>query len=228
MKLRTFFAGSLLAVWCCGFSPPSALLARENVDHLVPVDGVIDPAYQRLLSRELYLTPANCMRIVLLPSAASIGETALSFNSTPRGTMEQMVLTCTTAQRNLWSAASEIDSTLRGNPAVRVRRLDVRFPNELSKSISQALKQMIAQSRQPRGSDQIVIDGTDVLFTIENKSGPAMQARLAPESEGKKSKLLRTLVDLLREYCRSNRVEQEALTTRIEAAAQRLTSEGED
>lgn len=228
LRLRVLVAWLPHLCLFSGFVSSSSALARDtgsdNIDHLVPIDGIVEPAYLKLLSRKLYLTPTNFVRVTVLPSAASTGETALSFYSKP-GSGEDVVLTCTRAERNLWAAASNIDPTLGREPAVSVQRLAVPFSRTLARSMSEVIKQMIYQSRDATGTDRIIIDGTDILFSVEDHGGRILRARLAPESEGKKSAILHRITELLRDYCESIPVDRSALTRSIKTEVEDLTRE---
>ena len=116
---------------------------RNNIDHLVPVGQMVDAAYQRLLARKLYLTPANYARIVVLPSGSSSGETALSLYS-KRGNDDEVILTSTEGERDLWSAASELDPMLRKDPRIEIQRLDVPFPKPLATATWTGAKSTLA------------------------------------------------------------------------------------
>jgi hypothetical protein len=194
---------------------------RENADHLVPVGRQLESAYEKLLARNLYVTPANYARIVILPSAGAIGETALTLHSGAGG-RGQVILTCTHAQRNLWSEAFHLDVALTRAPTVRISRSDVPFPEDLAGGLRDALKALIRQRHEPRGTDRIIIHGTDFLFSVDDARGRVTRALLAPESAGRISASLRRVAELLEQYCESTPRDRAALAEKISAEAWRL------
>lgn len=215
--LISAFAGTVAAV---GFAADPQF-DSENVDHLVPIGGTIDAAYDKLLSRELYRTPANYVRVVVLPSAGSVGETAFSLHS-DRSNPEEATLTCTRAQQNLWSAAFHLDETLAREPTVKVQRSDIPFPKALATSLSEIVGKLIRKSRQPTDTDRLIIHGTDILFSTVDEHGRIIWARLAPESAGQTSSALRNLAGLLDNFCQSDPADRASLAERMQTEATRL------
>ena len=94
------------------------LLANDSLDHLVPSDGIIKPTYEKLLRRKLYLTPADYIRIAVLPSTGSLGETVYSFRPSSKS-INQATLTYTHAENNLWAEASDSNGALTIEPKAK-------------------------------------------------------------------------------------------------------------
>lgn len=196
---------------------------RDNIDHLVPVGQMVNAAYQRLLARQLYLTPANYARIVVIPSGSSSGETAVSLYSSRAG-KDEVFLTKTSGDSDLWSAASEIDPLLGKDPKVKIRRSDAPFPKPLAASISKALRPLIRKSRNPVSTDRVIMDGTHILYIVEEGRGRILKARLTPESEGRITGALRKLTYLLQKYSDVASVDREELEKQMEAELKHLTN----
>jgi hypothetical protein len=197
-------------------------VSGNNIDHLVPVGQMVDATYQSLLARKLYLTPADYARIVVIPSGSSSGETALSLYSKQEND-DKVILTSTKGDRDLWSAASDLDPMLRKDPRIKVRRLDVPFPKPLAILISKALKRLIEESREPESTDRMVLHGTHILYIVDPPGDRLLKARLTPESKGKTTGALRKLTDLLREYCHATVEKRKALEKKMKTEVQRLT-----
>jgi hypothetical protein len=185
-----------------------------NIDHLVPVDALVESGYRNLLERKLYQTDANYVRVVVLPSSASVGELALSLYAKD-GRQQEVFLTSTQAERNLWYAASDLDVGLAIEPPVTIRRVDVPFPRGLAAMVSGTIREMVRQSHQPSSSDRIKIHGTDILFFVPDPTGIRIEARLAPESHGRLTAAIRRLVDLLEAYCTGPPAERPVLRKRL-------------
>lgn len=194
--------------------------AQPNADHLVPIGESILPGYAKLLDRKLYVSSTDRIRIVVLPSVASIGETAVSFDL-DRKDSNKAVLICTHAEANLWAEAFHLDVNLRHEPNVRVHRTDVSFPKSLALGLSEILQDMIRQSHEPQSTDRIILHGTHILFFARG-SGQAQWARLAPESAGKNSDALRTIAELLVKYCKNPPADRASLAAQIQGQVAKL------
>jgi hypothetical protein len=197
--------------------------SRVNIDHLVPVGQMVGAAYQRLLARQLYLTPANYARIVVIPSGSSSGETAVSLYSNG-ARQDKVFLTKTSGESDLWSAASEIDPLLGKDPQIKIRRLDAPFPKSLAVSISTALRRLIRKSHNPVSTDRLTVDGTHILYIVEESGGRILKARLTPESEGRITGALRKLTYFLGKYGDVAPVYRKGLEKQMEAELKHLNN----
>jgi hypothetical protein len=186
---------------------------------------MVDAAYQKLLARKLYLTPANYARIVVVPSGTSSGEVAMSLYSND-GEEGAVRLTTTRGERDLWTAASELDPLLRKEPRIEILRRDVRFPKELAIAIRATLKHLIKQSREPTGSNRMVVDGTHILYMVDEGANQRLQARLAPESVGPTTNALRDLTNALQQYDTATLPSRVLLEARIQSELKRLAEHG--
>jgi hypothetical protein len=178
--------------------------------------------YQLLLARNLYLTPANYIRIVVIPSSGSGRETAISLYSKPDNA-EEAVLTWTQGDREIWTAASDLDPKLSRDPQIKINRADVAFPEALAISVSKAVRAMIEHSKEATSSDRVAVHGTHILFMIDDSEGRTLQARLAPESRGKKTSALRNLTQVLIAYCMATPEDRRKQVKRIEREVRKLS-----
>lgn len=215
---RFVFGASILLALCSMHAKPS----RSNVDHLVPVGQMVYVPYQLLLARNLYLTPANYVRVVFVPSSGAGPETAISLYSNLENT-EEAILTWTQGDREVWAAASDLDPTLSRDPKVKINRVDLPFPKMLAISLSKAIQAMIEHSREATSSDRVTLHGTHILFMIDDFKGRTIQARLSPESRGRRTSALRKVTQVLMAYCKSKPEERPKLRKKIQGEVRRLS-----
>lgn len=199
------------------------LTANDRLDHLVPSNGIIKPDYENLLRRKLYLTPADYIRIAVLPSTGSLGETVYSLHSAGKN-VDQVTLTYTHAQSNLWAEASDRNGALTREPRAKVGRADVPCPKSLAISMSNTIGKMIEERRAWTGTGPIIVDGTDFLFSRE-RAGRQQQAVLMAGSTGKRTTTLIRLLEALDRYCKENSLSRSRLLPDLETEVKRLASE---
>jgi hypothetical protein len=202
---------------------PFRLTANDKLDHLVPSDRIITRDYEKLLRRKLYLTSAELIRIVILPSTGSLGETAYSLRSSD-GTSDQAIVTYTHAQHNLWAEASDSDGRLTNESRAKIARLDVPCPKPLAVAISHSIGKLIAKRREWTGSGPIIVDGTDFLFSVE-KGDRQQQAVLMAGSTGMRVKTLIRLLEVLDRYCKTDSPNRNRILPQLEAEVKRLSME---
>jgi hypothetical protein len=195
--------------------------AESNVDdHLIPIEGWLEPGYKELLTRKLFVTPANYARVVEFPTLPSLGEVSLAIYSKasdPDGTF----ITRTKGERNLWSA--EFGSDPSFPKGVRVVRCDARFPKSTAVALQGAVKRMLDQSRPLENRDNaIILDANIIEFSIEDPQRGRVGAFLSPYAIGKIGAALRRITQLLAGYCDSTPPKRAALAKRIEVEAQGL------
>jgi hypothetical protein len=197
--------------------------ATDKLDLLVPINGIIKPAFLGLLRRNLYLTPAEYTRIVILPSTGSLGETVYSLRS-DKENGNGAILTRTHAQTNLWAEASDANGRLTIEPQAKILRSDISVPKSLAISISSTIGKMIEARRDWTGTGPIIVDGTDFLFTIE-RAGRQHQAVLMAGSTGKRAKTLIRLLEALDRYCKANSRDRSRFLSAVEIEAKLLANE---
>lgn len=198
-------------------------LNAETSDCLAPISGLIKPEYARLLRNKLYLTDANYLRIAILPSAGLLGEKVFSFRS-GGADANRIVLTCTSADKNLWLEASDLKGGLTRTPQVNIQRLDLPFPKSLAIALKSVVEVMIQNSDQPRGEGLVTVDGTDILFAVENFGGRPGQAILVPSAAGPRVSSLRRLTDALARYCVRDEISRRRDLRQIELETTKLQS----
>jgi hypothetical protein len=189
-------------------------------DHLIPLEGWLEPAYKEVLTRNLFVTPANYARIVKFPPLPSLGEISVAIYSAANDS-EAIFLTLTRGERNFWSAEFGSDPTFP--KGVKVARCDVRFPKSVAESVQAAFKRQLDKSRPLRNPDNtIILDANIIEFSIDEPQRGRVAAYLSPYAIGKTGKALRKFSQLLIDYCDAGPTKRAALAKRIEAEARRL------
>jgi hypothetical protein len=215
------FLWPLCVGWIFAASSAYSSPESDKVDHLVPTAGIITPAYAQLLHRKLYLTPANYVRMAILPSTGSMGERVFSLHS-GRTDTNQVVVTYTWAESNLWAESSDANLALTIEPRAKIRRLDTPLPKSLAVSISEIVGRMIRGSRKPAATGPIIVDGTDFLFSTEAPDGQRREAILLAGSTGKNVTRLIRLLELLDRYCKAKAGDRDPLLKTVEAEIKRF------
>ncbi len=205
----------------------SSVLAGEHeksglYDHLVPIDGLLEPAYQTLLSQKLFVTPANFTRIAILPSAASKGEVAVAIYSDPSKAEENAFITCTRAEKNLWYAASDENGVLSRDIPFQIARFDAPFPKAVATAVSKGVRRMLSQSQPEPQTNKVLVDGTDIEFSIDDPASGPVRGLLTPYARGNNGTALRRLTEMLEAYCEATPVNRKRLVKKIEAKAKQL------
>ena len=165
-----------------------SLLARQpgyNAinDHLIPVAGRLKPHHEQLLARKLFVTPADYMRVVELPAAASEGESVIAIYSKIDSPTSVMI-TLMRPERNLVYAEFAGDPDFPKGP--KVSRFDVPFAKSSAVAIRTRLKRLLAQARPLRKSNNpIFLDGTDIEFSVP-LGNQSIRGLLIQSAAGKK------------------------------------------
>jgi len=195
--------------------------SKGKTDHLVPVDSHIEPAYRQLLSSRLVLSGANYARILVMPSTDE-GEFAIAIHSQrPQNRADGTAVTCTRAEKNLWYSMLKAQQTKANVPTVPVARTDAPIPKSTAVAVSKAIGQMIARSRPPNHSID-VLDGTDIEFSVESENREVLSALLGPYAHGQYTRALHQLTKLLIDYCDAGSAERPQHVREIEDQAIRL------
>lgn len=217
--LRHFRLYAFAAIAMACFGGRNGLAASNN-DHLMPVDGILDPAYYALLTRKLFLTPANFGRILDLPSGGS--EIVFAIHSKQLGSSEQVFITCTRPDQELWFAGSDEQFRFTKDPFVHVTRVDVLFPKSAAVAVSEGIKRVLAQRRPPTKGNIVTVDGRAIEFSMEDQKRVGTRGILPPFARGKNGAALRRVTDLLRKYCEAKPAHQADLAKRIESEMNEL------
>lgn len=193
--------------------------ADSDSDHLVPSDNILNPDYYTLLSRKLFVTPSNFVRVVDLSSAVSESSFAIYLKL---GGSKEAFITYTEANENLWYAGSDEQFRFTKDPRVKIVRIDASFPYSLAVSVSEAIKRQLSQTRPPVRGHLVTVHGRAIEFSIKAPGAVTVRGLLPPYAQGKDSDGLRQLVDLLKKYCQVGPVERTELHRRIENEVRRL------
>ncbi len=209
-----------------------SLLANAP-DHLVPPYedrdwGVSD--YAALLENKLFLTPATYGRVLVRPSAGSIGESSLSLHpSSHEGTVS---VTYVRASRNVWYYLSYPPSPASRHSAheawedapLRFSRSDATLPASAGAALRAALAAMLrgTRGRYP-GTTRVIVDGYDIQFSLV-ESGKTMRGVITAGLTGKNVSELEKVVDLLESFCQAPSARQASLATQIERKAKQIVA----
>ena len=221
-KTKLFY---LCCIVTCVTAPALAeeRAGSEYNDHLVPIDGIIEPAYQTLLSQKLFITPANFVRMVILPSAASEGEIAIAIHSEPTKSEEKVFVTCTKAKKNLWYAASDESGALSKNTSsIQIARYDVPIPKTVAMTIMKGIRRMLGQCKPLDKTNKTFVDETDIEVLLESSPSRYVKGLLTPHARGVSGTALRRITHLLEAYCGATPGNREQLLEKIEAKAKQL------
>ena len=223
MKLLRRLLYSFAVVGLCSgaFGNVSGSESTTN-DHLEPPDERFEPMYRKLLARRLFITPANYVRVVDLPSPASVGESTVAIYSKP-DKPDQVFITCTRAARNLYYAAFSDDPNFPKDPPMKIARFDAVFPKPVAKTIGEGVRRMLAETHPRTKGNLIILHGTEIEFSVEDRPGPTIRGLLTPYAKGKNATALRRLTHLLKLYCEAKPTSLPALARKIEAQASQLT-----
>lgn len=222
MKLKWFVLYFFTLVGLCGeaFGGISRLKSTTN-DHLEPPDERFEPAYRKLLSRKLFTTPANYVRIVDLPSPASVGETSIAIYSKP-DKPDEILITSTKAARNLYYAAFSDDPNSPKDPPMEITRCDASFPKFAADAITEGIRRTLANTHPRKKGDSIILHGTEIEFSIDDRLGRNVRGLLTPYAKGKTGAALRRLTELLEKYCKTKSENRAVLVKEIESQARHL------
>jgi hypothetical protein len=214
----------VLTLVLCGvlagpFTTRAASIAES--DHLIPVGDIIPADYYALLQRKLFVSRADFARVVDLPGGEN--EVAVAIYSVESRGGENVRITYTRCDKNLWSVGSDSQGHFVKDPSVSVERIDAPFPKELALTVSAAVKQALGERRPrppPRPTDTVTVDGRLVEFSVST-GRQTRRGLLAPDAPGQKAQRLYRLTDLLERYCQAPATERAAIAQEIAKAAER-------
>jgi len=210
-----------------------SIVARASEDHLVrPYEdrdwGV--PGYASFLQKKLFLTRATYGRILVLPSAGSLGEYSLSLYVSSRAGL--VSVTYVRASRNVWSYLSDKSSPSSGkgvheaweDAPLRFTRSDATLPIAAAAPLRGALAAMLRRTngRWPGGT-RVIVDGYDMQFSLTD-GGKTMAGVITAGLSGKNVSELQKIVELLKTYCETSPSNQASLATQIERKAKQIAA----
>ena len=194
----------------------------SNPDHLIPVSFDSELEYRALLIQKLFLSTAEYGRAVIMPSAASEGESSVGVYSSG-GAQPEVRVAYAKAERNIWYAQSESNPNRSHEPPVKVSHIETSIPGSTAVAIRRAWKQMLCQTRPSvrTGNERVVVDATDVEFSLVDREGEALYGR-SPQERGKNTEDLYQLVKLLVSYCEAEPSKRFTMAQKIENDANGL------
>lgn len=190
-------------------------------DHLISETWPPSPDYVRLLKKRLLLTPGNCARMLIMPSAE--GESAISVyskNSSDLG--KGFYVTYTQAARNIWYEREYISKK-----PVPVKRIDAPIASTAALAVCTAWKEMLSRARPYDREPPLLIDPTIVQFSVDNGRSSAERGEL-PWKPGKHTESLFKLGKLLVTYCEAEARQRGKISRQIEDDAKRLVASVQD
>jgi hypothetical protein len=217
---------TIFAVLSLASSASSSGIAE---DHLFPPDLTGDgvPDYRPLLGKKLMVTSADCGRLLVLPSPASLGENSVAVFS--RGS--QCYITYTKAARNLWYQKMNQDHPIKDDPyassePIKITRIDSPFPTSTALAVRRVWKEMlrrVAQGSQKGGVERVVLDGTDFEFWLVDGT-QSVGGTIPPGIDGKNTSALLKIGRLLIDYCETGTARRSRIAEEIESKANHLVS----
>jgi Ribonuclease G/E len=105
---------------------------------------------------------------------------------------------------------------------MRIDRFDAKFPKHVANAVSEAIGRMLVETRPRKKGGSIILDGTEIEFSVEKRSGRSIRGLLTPYAKGKNGTGLRQLTELLRLYCESKATFRSEVARKIEVQARLL------
>ena len=192
--------------------------SSNDFDHLIPVDSIMDPAYEKLLAMRLFIGSTDMLRIIVVPSSAS-GEMGIAIRQSRTDGSDDMIVICTQAKKNLWSAAVDTNRNIVRNPAINTNRSEAPLPKSEAIAVIASIKRVLQRTRRPTKTERVIEDATLVEFSVVNEKGGTTRGLLNPNAYGKSATALRRLVQLLEAYCRAKPEERSELLKKLDAVA---------
>jgi len=194
-------------------------------DHLIPVNFDFELEYRALLAQKLFASSADYGRAVIMPSAASEGEScvAVYLRGNTSGTNETRIA-YSKADRNIWYAQSESNPNRSHEGPINVQHVDLPFPQSAALEIAKVWRQMLCRTRPSvtTGKERVIVDVTTVELSLINKEGEAWYGSL-PQSRGSSTNALYELARLLIAYCNSEPSKRPSVADQIERSARELS-----
>lgn len=213
----------------------SQAITLDQADHLLPLDpnqGMPIVGYHKTVEKRLFLTPADCARMLVLPSAG--GEESVSIYSrskSPIGEKEYFI-TLVKSERNIWyqrmyqnMPGTQNDPGASRAP-IKLRRIDAKFPVNCALAVRQAWIAMLTRvgPLPPQdGTERVVLDGADFEFSSVDR-GRAVAGYVPPGMRGKHTSTLRHLGQLLIDYCEASDAQRPHIAEAITNSAHQLAA----
>ena len=221
IAFRSFFYFSLASLLVAPVSAEQRTGSSNDFDHLIPVNDIVDPAYERLLVKKLFGNSRDIVRIIAMTSSAS-GESAMAIREGMDGS-GNMLLTWAQAKRNLWSAAVDTDRKIVRDPAIDIARWQVPVPTAVATAIIERMKRSLQRTGPPAKTERVILDGTlyEISMSPKEMRGPT-RALLNDTAHGPEITALRRLIQLLEAYCGAKPAERPEILRRLQTAVGKI------
>lgn len=218
IAFRSFFYFCLTSLLVAPVSAERRTGNSNDFDHLIPVNGIVDPAYERLLGKKLFGNSKDMLRIIAMTPSAS-GESGMAIREGVDGS-ENMLLTWAQAETNLWSAAVDTHRKIVRNPAIDITRLQVSLPTGVATAIIEKMKRALQRTGPPAKTERVILDGTlyEISVSPPQMRGPT-RALLNDIAHGPAITELRRLIQLLEAYCVAKPPQRPETLRKLQTAA---------
>lgn len=195
--------------------------SSNDFDHLIPVDGIMDPSYEQLLVKRLFVGSNDLLRIIAITPSAR-GEAGIAIQDRMDGS-GNMFVTWAQAKKNLWSAAVDTNRKIVRNPAIGISRLEAPLPRSAALAVIESMKRALQRTGPPAKTEDVILDGTffEISVSAQEKGAPR-RGLLNDNAYGKDITALRRLVLLLETYCRARPEQRPELVKKLQVVAEGL------
>lgn len=209
----------LVAALSAGVAVAGINQSRGN--YLWPVDVNVDSSYRKLLQTRLYLTPADCGRMIVM--AAFGGDNAVSVYTEHRdgpGGRTRYMVTYTIVE----SKPQRSEEIGRVEP--EIKRADVEISEGAATAVRRVWRVMLERpipqlpEESPSG---VVVDGDIVEFSLSLPGAPLLLGALLDDHGPNTEALWQLGLSLIR-YSQAAPPEREGIAQKIERDANRLAS----
>jgi hypothetical protein len=225
MTLSNFLCGIIL---CLALVTPNShgsdngdVVKYRVEDHLVPVNLAADKNFRLKLESLLFVTPADCGRMVRHP--ASSGETVVSvYSRAAQSSKQTFFVTVTRARKNLWSALSE-NSPVHSAETVEIQRLDAELSRPAALAVRKAWETMLSQIKESRDDARPPSDSETVEFSLSGENGFVSWGE-APNRPGKSVLQLIEVGDLLFQFVEASPSRRPRIARKLHQKAMNLAA----
>jgi hypothetical protein len=211
--------GSILAI-CSTQAEPVKYVTE---DHLFPWKPEFDGALRPLLEAKLFITSADCGRMLDRPPEN--GELAVSVYSPQEpGSGEMYYVTLTEAEKNIDMAFNFAGGSIDEVNKIGVKRRDARIPESAALALRAAWKTMLTRVEKPHFYARSALHREELEFSLVEANTAQVLYGVLPDKGGKSIATLMRLGRLLTSYCKASVAEQPKLAKEIERTANRLVA----
>jgi len=181
------------------------------------VDDIIQSDYYALLSRKLFVTPADIARVVNLSSGDN--EVVVAIHTDPR---QGTHITYTRPAKSLWDVGGDSQNHFVKDPRVSITRRDAPLPRSLAIAVGGALKHLLSERRPPMRTEEVIVDGWLVEFSVPGRGQERIRGLLTNYARGRKGQSLQRLTHLLQRYPQVNASERTKIAEEISIEATKI------